>query len=111
MANNLENGEHHFKAAPDISKRANVTIWVYFILLGVLLFITILGLTVYFRVQLQEEKLKKIGEVQTQEILNYKAFYKPIIAGEKGILEGKKNISIQEAMKIFIYNIRLPHHD
>lgn len=94
------------KAASDISLRATRRIWLYFTLLGISLFITIIGLIIYFRFQLQYEKTKKIGEVSTQEVLNYQSHYGAILLGKEGIFPDKKFINIDSAMKIFLGQLR-----
>lgn len=105
--NNDHDHDYHSKAAPDISIKASAHIWLYFIALGAILFVTIAGLTIYFRFQLKEEEIKKIGEIETQEILDYKSFYQPILLGKKGIFADKKSTSIEKAIFKFLEDARM----
>lgn len=105
--NNDHEHDYHTKAAPDVSIKASAHIWLYFIALGILLFITIAGLTIFFRFQLKEEEIKKIGEIETQEILDYKSSYQPILQGKKGIFDDKKSVSIEKAIFKFLEDAKM----
>jgi hypothetical protein len=101
----MSNDEYHLAAAPDVSGQANRHIWLYFVLLGILLFVTMGGLTIMFRFQVAEQQQKKIGAVKSQEALDYEASANAIIAGRKGVVEGKKNVSFEVAKARFLTEI------
>jgi hypothetical protein len=90
--------DYHIAAEADVGPKANRRIWLYFILLGVGLYLTILGLDIMYRFQVQWEKTEKIGEIKTQESIEQKAISESILSGEKGLVPGKKHVSINEAM-------------
>jgi hypothetical protein len=99
---------HDYKLAVehDVSGRANRQIWVYFIMLGILLFITICGLTIMYRFQVDYEKRKKIGQVYRRESLDQKALSESYLAGKRGLFEEKRHVPIDVAMSQFIREVR-----
>jgi len=97
------NAEHNVGSdplgnAPDVNKKANLVIWGYFFGFGVLLYVVISFLNVYFRIETDKELYLKVGSVQSAALAEYKKEQAAILSGEKGILPGKKNISIDAAM-------------
>jgi hypothetical protein len=84
--------------APDVDKKANVFIWGFFLLSGIALYVLISLITIYFRVETEKETFVKIGSVESQELIDYKKEQETILAGQKGLVTGKKNISIDAAM-------------
>lgn len=103
MGNNM-NAHEHNKAdsgagnAPDVSKKANLVIWAYFFGFGIALYLLISFLNVYFRIGTDKENYFKVGIVESQELESYKNDQAQVLAGKKGVLEGKKSISIDDAM-------------
>ena len=89
-------------AAADVNSRANKIIWTYFILLVIGLYATIAALTIYFRYEVEREEYLKVGSVPSKELLDYKADMEQVLSGQKGLIEGKKNISIDDAMNAVV---------
>lgn len=85
--------------APDVDKKANVFIWGFFLLSGIAFYVVISLITIYFRVETEKEAYVKIGSVESQELAGYKKEQETILAGAKGLVTGKKNISIDAAMR------------
>lgn len=102
----LNEHDFHPSAAQDVSPKANRRIWMYFILMGISLFLIIWGLIIMFRFILVEEQEKKIGMVLTKERTDYISNMNAIVSGNKGIFSDKKNVSVDDAMKIFLQKFR-----
>jgi len=101
-----EEHEYHTRAAPDVTGRANIKIWFYFLLLGIALFLTIGGLTIFFRFQVDKEQLERIGQIDTKESMDQRSLEEAILSGKSGIFPDKKYVSIETAMKKFLSDIR-----
>lgn len=98
--------DYHIAAEGDVSNKVNRHIWYYFIALAVLLFLTILGLDIMYRFQVDYEKAKKIGEViphETQIEINRA---QAILSGKLGLFDGKKHVAVEQAMDRFLSDIR-----
>lgn len=91
-------GQKGLGHSPDVDKKANVFIWGFFLLSGVVLYVLISLITIYFRIETDKEAFVKIGSVESQELIDYKKEQDTILAGAKGLVTGKKNISIDAAM-------------
>jgi hypothetical protein len=102
----MEHHDYHIASEPDVSGAANRQIWFYFIVLGTLLFLTLSGLTIMYRFQVDYEKERKIGQVNTDEALDQKVRSQKYLSGEKGIFEDKAHVSIDEAMKRYLSEVR-----
>jgi hypothetical protein len=94
--------DYHIGAEPDLKGSANRHILAYFALLGLLLFLTIIGLTIMFRFQVDHEKEEKIGQLMKSETLQSKTESESLMSGKKGLFLDKKFIPIDEAMKRFL---------
>lgn len=96
--------EHDYRLAAekDVSGKANRKIWTYFISLGILLFLTLIGLDIMYRFQLDYEREIKIGDVTTPEALEEKRRTQSILSGKTGLIEGRRHIPIEEAMTVFL---------
>lgn len=99
---------HDYKIAaePDMSGEANRHIWYYFIGFAMMLFITMAGLIIMYRFQVQYEKEKKIGNVMKRETLDQMALSRSYLSGKRGMFEGKKNVPIDDAMAKFLKEAR-----
>jgi len=80
-----------------LSPRANRTIWIYFLVFIVVLYVTIEGLISYFRYEVEVEKYEKIGSVTSLELNQLRSFEDQVLRGEASLIDGKKSISIDEA--------------
>ncbi len=98
--------DYHIAAEGDVKQSANRHIVLYLVILCVFLFVTIYGLIIMFRFQLDHEKEKKIGEVLSHEYLDYKAMSEAYLSGKQGVFPDKKNIPIDEAMAKFLSSVR-----
>lgn len=96
--------EHDYKIAaePDNSGKANRHIVYYFLLLGVLLFATIGGLTIMYRFQVEYEQTEKIGLVKKREAVKYDLKMRNYVSGKEGLLDGKAHIPVEDAKRRFI---------
>ena len=101
-----ENETNESKSAPDIAKKANLTIWMYFFLCGLVLWFLIFVVDVYFRILSEREAYVKIESVEFNELKDLRAYEEEVLSGKKGVLEGKRNISIDNAMNQFLEVIR-----
>lgn len=84
--------------APDVTSKANIVIWMYFVAFGVALYAMITLVDIYFRNETDKERYIKIGSVESKELLEHRAMEAEVLAGKRGLLEGKKHISIDDAM-------------
>lgn len=98
--------DYHIAAEADVTGKANRHIWYYFIILGVMLFATIGGLTIMYSFQVDYEKEKKIGQVNTQESMNQVALSEAYLSGKRGLLEGKRHVAVDSAIHRFVNEIR-----
>lgn len=98
--------DYHIAAEADVSSVVNRHIWFYFIVLGILLLITMVGLTIMYRFQVDYEKTKKIGEVSTLESINQKTKSEGYLSGKIGVFENKKYVAIDVAMSRFLDDVR-----
>lgn len=100
----MEHEDYHLASAPDVSKKGNLHIWLSFIVLAVVLFAMVLGLTITYRFSIVEEIEKKVGSVRTEEIKDYEALMDAITKGRAGIDGSTKFQSIEDAQKQFLRN-------
>jgi hypothetical protein len=98
--------DYQLDAEPDISGAANRHIWYYFIALGVMLAVTLIGLTIMYRFELDYEKTAKVGHVDTQEARDYVDLSESYIKGKRGLFEGKRHVPIDDAMARFLTDVR-----
>lgn len=63
MSAHTENTEH------DIAPRANLMIWGALLLFGLLLYVTITALTIYFKAEVEHEQYAKVGSVKSKELI------------------------------------------
>lgn len=100
--------EHDYQIAaePDSSGKANRHIWFYFIALALILSATIGGLNVMYIFQVDYEKQRKIGEVNTRESTDSVSLSASYLSGQKGLFEDKKHVPIEEAMARFLSDFR-----
>jgi hypothetical protein len=97
---------YNIAAEADVSGKVNRHIWFYFIVLGTLLSITLVGLTIMYRFSVDYEKTEKIGLVQTQEVITQTNLSQAYLSGKRGLFDNKKNVPIDEAMKRFVADAR-----
>jgi hypothetical protein len=102
----MEAHDYQIGAEPDVSGKVNRHIWYYFISLGFLLVLTIIGLTIMYRFQVDYEVQKKVGVVISKEVIEQKAASESYLSGKRGLFEGKKHISINDAMARFLQDAR-----
>lgn len=93
-------------AEADVAGKANGQIWFYFILLGAMLFATIVGLTIMYTFQVDYEKTRKIGEVNTRESTDQMALSESYLLGKRGLFSDKRHVPVEEAMKKFVSDVR-----
>lgn len=103
---NLNDHDYQPSCAKDVSAKANIRIWIYFILMGILLFLLIWGLIIMFRFMVDDEQTNKIGLVKTKERTEYVYKMNSLITGKTGLFPDKKNVPVEDAMKIFLQNFR-----
>lgn len=97
-----EEHDYHATCNSDVSAKTNIKIWLYFILMGFGLFVTLIALIIMYRFWLEEEQIKKIGLVQTHESVDYKAMMKAYVSGDLSVFQDKKSISINDAIQKFL---------
>lgn len=98
--------DYHIAAEPDLKPSSSRHIWFYFIVLGVLLFLTIYGLDVMYRFTLRDEKDEKIGDIITREALEQRNISAAYLSGKVGLFPDKVHVSIDKAMSKFLYDFR-----
>ncbi|HXW53007.1 MAG TPA: hypothetical protein VEL47_02750 [Myxococcota bacterium] len=98
--------DYHIACEPDVSGKVNRHIWAYFLLFALLLFLTIVGLTIMYRFQVQYQRERKIGDINTQESMNQVALSQAYLSGKKGLFEGKRYVAIDIAMDQLIQDVR-----
>lgn len=91
--------DYHIAAEADVGTKANRRIWLYFIIMGVGLYLTILGLDIMYRFQVDWEKTQKIGLVDTEESIAQKSLNEAYMSGQKGLFSNKKYVDINVAIK------------
>jgi len=94
--------DYHIASEPDFPSKINRHIYYYFLVLAILLFGFIIGLNIMYRFQVQYERERKIGEVSTKESLDQRALSQSYLSGKRGLLAGKRHVSIDAAMAQFI---------
>lgn len=102
----MSHHDYQIAAEPDSSGRVNRQIWLYFIALALILAGTIGGLHVMYLFQVDYEKQRKIGEISTQEARDAQVAAANYVSGQKGLFEGKRHVSIDEAMARFLTDFR-----
>jgi hypothetical protein len=98
--------DYNIAAEGDVKSTASKHIVVYLVILCVSLFLTIYGLMIMFRFQLDDEKEKKIGEVLSHEYLDQKAVSDAYLSGKQGIFADKASMPIEQAMAQFLSSLR-----
>ncbi len=98
--------DYHIASEPDFPNKVNRHIFLYFLVFAVLLFCTILALGIMFRFQVQYEKEKKIGDIDTQESMDQVALSEAYLSGKKGLLPSKQHVSIDVAIEQFVAEVR-----
>ena len=98
--------DYHIASEPDFSNKVNRHIWYYFIVLALMLIATSVGLIIMYRFQVQYEREIKIGEVDTKESLEQVALSQSYLSGTRGLVEGKRHVAVDTAMKRFINDAR-----
>jgi hypothetical protein len=98
--------DYHLASEKDVSGKANRQIWIYFIVLGVSLYLTILGLDILYRFQLDYQLDIKVSEVTTPETMEETTRAEGILSGKNGLLEGKRHVSIDSALTSFLMLLR-----
>ena len=98
--------DYHIAAEDDVSGKANRHIWFYFIVLGILLNLTFLGLTIMYRFAVDYEKTEKIGMVHTEESIALTNLSQSYLSGKRGLFDQKKHVPIDDAMKRFVIESR-----
>lgn len=98
--------EYHIAAEKDVSGKVNRRIWYYFVALGVLLFLTIVGLDIMYRFMVDKEKAEKIGQIATAESVEETTRSASYLSGKVGLFEGKRHVPIEDAMGRFLSDIR-----
>lgn len=98
--------DYHIAAERDVSGKVNRHILSYFIVLGLMLGATIIGLTIMYRFSVDYERAEKIGMVQTEEAMSYTFAQQSVLTGKRGILDGKNYVPIDAAMKRFVNDVR-----
>jgi hypothetical protein len=93
-------------AEPDVSGKINRNIWLYFIVLGILLFAMIGGLNIFYLFQVDHEKQKKIGKINTRESMDKMALSQSYLSGKRGLFEDKQHMAVSEAMDMVLKNLR-----
>lgn len=84
--------------APDVTKKANFVIWAYFFAFGIGLYLMIAAVNIYFRIETEREAYIKVGSVPSKELADQRAEEADILSGKISFFEGKKHISIDDAM-------------
>lgn len=95
----MSSHDYHIAAEADVGPKANRRIWLYFIIFGLGLYLTILGLDIMYRFLVDDEKTRKIGEINTEESIAQKNLNDSYMSGKKGLFDGKRHVSIEDAMK------------
>ena len=81
MSAYTENTEH------DISPRAHLTIWGFFLVFGLLLYVTLTALTIYFRAEVEHEHYVKVGSVKSKELIELRSQEKDELVGIEQAME------------------------
>lgn len=84
--------------AGDVSKKANLIIWTYFFAFGIGLYVMISGVNLYFRYGTEREAYIKVGSVVSKELTDQRAEEAAILSGKLSLYEGKRSISIDDAI-------------
>jgi hypothetical protein len=94
---------NHYKGvSDDFSAKANRKIWAIFIGLGLSLALTLFMLDVYFRDTLDSTRMRMSGAVQDMDLVQQRQQEASVLGGDIGLVEGKKHISITEAMDRYV---------
>ena len=84
--------------ASDVTKQANFYIWSFFIVFGILLYVMISAVDLYFRYETEREGFLKVGSMTSSELMSQRAEEAAILSGQRTPDVGKKNISIDAAI-------------
>ncbi|MDA0712459.1 MAG: hypothetical protein O2897_00525 [bacterium] len=82
--------------------KARTTLWLYFIFLVIFLYVSIAGLTGYFKSTVEDELFLKVGSIQPKNLMQLRSYEQQVLSGEVSLVEGKKSISIEHAMNDMI---------
>jgi hypothetical protein len=93
---------HYKGVADDFSAKANRKIWAIFVGLGLLLAFLLFVLDVYFRNTLDSTRMRMSGAVLDTNLAQQRQREAAVLSGETGLVEGKKHISIGEAMDRYV---------
>ena len=85
--------------ASDVTQKANMYIWSFFVVCGILLYAMISAVNLYFRFETEREEYIKVGSVVSAELLEQKAEDAAILSGQRTPSESGKSISIDAAVK------------
>lgn len=102
----MDSHDYHIAAEADVSGKVNRHIWLYFIIIGILLSLTFVGLTIMYRFAVDHEKTEKIGLVNTEESIAQMNLSQSYLTGKRGLFDGKKHVPVEEAMKRFVNEAR-----
>lgn len=98
--------DYHIAAEKDVSNKVNRHIVYYFTAFGLLIFLTILGLDIMYRFQVDYQKEEKIGEVISHEVLAETARVESYLSGKRGLFEDKRHVPVEDAMARFLSDVR-----
>lgn len=71
----------------EITPKANLYIWGYFFFFVILLYFIIVGLTIYFKDEVDKESYLKVGSVKSPELIEYKHRVQEELKGIEGAME------------------------
>ena len=94
------------ESAADVSTHINHIIWGYFLVFGIFLFVMVGAFVVYFRFEVEREHYQKVGMVESRELKTLRQYEDMVLRGAAAITEGKKNISIRNAMEMYLQKQR-----
>jgi len=89
------------KVEADVSPRLSILIWSYLFAFVVVLFLSMGGLTIYFRYELEKERYTKVESKEPEEKVALRQNERLRLSGQQVMLEGKKQITIDEAITRF----------
>lgn len=82
--------------------KARTTLWIYFVFLVLFLYVSIVGLTGYFKNTVEDEIFLKVGSVKPMELIQLRAFEQQVLNGDVSLVEGKKSIPVDQAINQMI---------
>lgn len=102
MHDSHDNPSDPNRCAPDVGRKANLVIWAYFLAAGMLLYVVIVGVSIFFRIEVEREHYIKVGSVPSAELAALRAQEDAILSGREGLVSGNAHVSIDTAMKRLI---------